>query len=41
MPILMWIAFWSCMTGTANGWQETVLPVRVERRDTVAISRAE
>ncbi|MGO9398151.1 MAG: hypothetical protein ACLP19_09960 [Xanthobacteraceae bacterium] len=36
MPILLWIAFWSSMTGIANGWQETVLPVRVKakyRRD--------
>ncbi len=25
MPILLWIAFWSSMTGVAKGWQETYL----------------
>jgi hypothetical protein len=33
MPILMWIAFWSGMTGVANGWQETMLPIRVQVED--------
>ena len=33
MPILLWIAFWSSVTGIAKGWQETVLPVRVKVRD--------
>jgi hypothetical protein len=38
MPILLWIALWSTMTGVAKGWQETVLPIRVkvkapDRRD--------
>jgi hypothetical protein len=36
MPILVWIAFWSSMTGVAKGWQETMLPIRVrvtDRRD--------
>jgi hypothetical protein len=36
MPLLMWIAFWSNLTGVAMGWQETVLPVHVlgkDRRD--------
>jgi hypothetical protein len=36
MPILLWIAFWSCITGVATGWQETMLPTRVrvtDRRD--------
>ncbi len=38
MPILLWIAFWSSMTGVAKGWQETMLPIRVKER-TAAISR--
>jgi hypothetical protein len=36
MPALLWIAFWSSLTGVAMGWQETVLPIRVrvnDRRD--------
>lgn len=36
MPLLMWIALWSGLLGVANGWQETMLPVRVgikDRRD--------
>jgi hypothetical protein len=33
MPILLWIAFWSSMTGVAKGWQETVLPIRVKATD--------
>ena len=33
MPILLWIAFWSSMTGVANGWQETMSPVRVKAKD--------
>ena len=36
MPILVWIAFWSSMTGVARGWLETMLPIRVrvtDRRD--------
>jgi hypothetical protein len=36
MSALLWIAFWSNLTGVAMGWQETVLPVRVgvnDRRD--------
>jgi hypothetical protein len=36
MPILMWIAFWSSMTGVAVGWQETMLPISAKvkgRRD--------
>jgi len=33
MPILMWIAFWSTMTGVANGWRETMLPIRVKVKD--------
>jgi hypothetical protein len=33
MLILMWIAFWSSTTGVANGWQETMLPIRVKVKD--------
>jgi hypothetical protein len=38
MPILLWVALWSSMTGVAKGWQETMLPIRVnvkvkDRRD--------
>jgi hypothetical protein len=33
MPILLWIAFWSSMTGIASGWQETMLPIRVKGKD--------
>jgi len=33
MPILLWIAFWSSLTGVANGWQETMLPIRVRETD--------
>jgi hypothetical protein len=33
MPILLWIAFWSSMTGVARGWQETVLPIRLRAKD--------
>jgi hypothetical protein len=36
MPILLWVAFWSSMTGVASGWQETMLPIRLNesgRRD--------
>jgi hypothetical protein len=36
MPILLWIAFWSSMTGVVRGWQETMLPIRMkvtDRRD--------
>jgi hypothetical protein len=36
MPILLWIAFWSSITGVAKGWQETMLATRVrvtDRRD--------
>ena len=29
MPALLWIAFWSNLTGVARGWQETALPIRV------------
>jgi hypothetical protein len=30
MPVLLWIAFWSSMSGIAMGWQETALPVRIK-----------
>jgi hypothetical protein len=33
MPILLWIALWSSMTGVATGWQETMLPIRVKATD--------
>jgi hypothetical protein len=33
MPILLWIAFWSSLTGIAAGWQETALPIRVGKKD--------
>jgi hypothetical protein len=33
MPILLWVAFWSSMTGIAKGWQETMLPIRVNQAD--------
>jgi hypothetical protein len=33
MPILLWIAFWSSLTGVAKGWRETVLPIRVRETD--------
>jgi hypothetical protein len=33
MPILLWIAFWSNLTGIAAGWQETTLPIRVRGKD--------
>ena len=33
MPILLWIAFWSSMTGVASSWQETMLPIRVKGKD--------
>jgi hypothetical protein len=33
MPILLWIALWSSLTGIAAGWQETVLPIRVRGKD--------
>lgn len=33
MPILLWIAFWSNLTGIAAGWRETALPVRVRETD--------
>ena len=36
MPALLWIAFWSNLTGVVMGWQETALPIRVRdkgRRD--------
>jgi hypothetical protein len=39
MPVLMWNAFWSSVTGLAKGWQETMLPIRVkvkDRRDSLA-----
>jgi hypothetical protein len=33
MPILLWVVFWSSMTGVAKGWQETMLPIRVNQTD--------
>jgi hypothetical protein len=33
MYILLWIAFWSSMTGVTAGWQETMLPIRVKATD--------
>ena len=33
MPILLWIAFWSSMTGVASGWQETMLPISGKGKD--------
>jgi hypothetical protein len=33
MPILLWITFWSSLTGVAMGWQETALPIRVKVKD--------
>ena len=33
MPILLWIALWSSMTGVVTGWQETMLPIRVKEKD--------
>jgi hypothetical protein len=33
MPILLWIALWSSVTGVTTGWQETMLPIRVKGKD--------
>ena len=33
MPLLLWIAFCSNLTGIAMGWQETALPIRVRNKD--------
>jgi hypothetical protein len=33
MPILLWIAFWSNLTGLAAGWRETASPIRVGKED--------
>jgi len=29
MPLLLWIALWSGVTGVVQVWQETVLPMRL------------
>jgi hypothetical protein len=33
MPILLWIAFWSSVTGVVKTWQETALPIRLKTTD--------
>jgi hypothetical protein len=33
MPILLWIAFWSSLTGVVKSWQETTLPIRLQPTD--------
>jgi hypothetical protein len=30
MPILLWVAFWSSMMGTATCWSEVSRPIRVK-----------
>jgi hypothetical protein len=33
MPILLWIAFWSTVTGVATGWQAAIRVRITDRRD--------
>ena len=33
MPLLLWIALWSNLTGVVRGWQETTLPLRMREED--------
>ena len=33
MPILLWIAFWSNLTGLLACWRETALPIGAGKED--------
>ena len=34
MPVLLWVAFWSSLMGTAACWAEARGPIRVAARET-------